>query len=251
MHIDYMQNKLLLFTTFLLAVISACNFDAGSLDTVMLELDMPHFPAVWAGADSWEVYICASAPPGKAGNLKGTYVYLQPGDIFTARLDRKKEALIFARACFGSFRSLPLAFVWPQSLPEGKTPGIEAGYAAAVTEALYNAGCKESPIDLLRLGREASARMEDPWDLNPINLAYVIMTRRFRADHLKSAEKEAIKLPETGLEDGIELAPDSPWAKAAFVQNGIAELEIVPNQARRWFNKQIELSVLLDRKSVV
>lgn len=236
-------------------MVSACSRYTNGLNSMLAELYMPPFPEVWASAEKWE--LSWQTAPGKVGASSGAGsgsgpekhgpVYLLPGDSFAAELDRRKETMFFAKACFGSFRTLPYGLAWPQACYSCSflEPGPEGGYAATTASCLQNAFLPQSPIDLVRLGAEAGARMDDPWDIQPSFLASVIISRRFRADYLKNPKKEQLCLTGLPIADAVVLQPDSPWGKLVYVQNGSAIVEIVPGILRFWCNNQYELRVFL------
>lgn len=210
---------------------SACQLLKGTMSVQVL---LPEFPAVWAGADWWELS-CQSQK-----GLQGPFLVL-PGSSFPLQLPRGEEAAILCRAVFGIVRTLPYGVAWPQDLSDDGflRPDAIGGYAASLAAIFYRAGFSECGFDLNRFAVEAETRMDDPWDLDPVFLATLIARHGFRIDYLKTPDHVSAVL--AGIP--LALAPDSPWVSAAVPdENGLATVSLSPVRVGRWLHADYEVS---------
>jgi len=210
-------------------------------------LVVPAFPQCWAQADAWELsWVSATASSGPATAA--------PGQTVELVLPRGSEAAVFCRAAFGASRTLPYGAVWPQGLSaDGDLPlSAAGGYAASLAAVFYNAGLWHCGIDLEHLAKEADARLDDPWDLDPAGLAVIVAERRFRVDHLKAEGRVAVTV--TGLPVALMglpmvLVPDSPWGRPAMLDaSGATIVELPARRVRRWLGGGYELCVLVSSR---
>jgi hypothetical protein len=205
--------------------------------TMSVRVALPGLPAVWAGADAWEVSWTSCS--GSSATLVA-----KPGSEVVLELPRSDEAAVYCTAVFGVGRSLPYGALWPQGLDAVGVlhPGASGGYACALAAALYRSGASHSGFDLPRFAMEAEARMADPWDVDPVGFAPLVAESRFRADHLGAPEHTDVSI--TGIP--CAMSPDSPWGSAIEPDgSGLATVSLAPGRLRRWMGGGYVLSVCL------
>lgn len=202
---------------------------------------LPAMPAAWAGsggdagAELWELsWVSAN---GRGGPFPA-----EPGAVVALRLPRGEEAAVSCRAVLGAARSLPYGAAWPQSLDESGelAPTAAGGFAAEAAARLYGLGLRYSGLDLARLAAEAEARLADPWDTDPGELAAAALAGRLRADHLR--EPERVELAVDGLPGPAR--PDSPYGLPLEPgPGGSATVSLPVGRVRRWYGDGYELVV--------
>jgi len=196
---------------------------------------VPGLPAVWAEATGWEVS-CISCEG------KSEAVYALPGAVVYLELPRSFEAAVMCTACFDTGRSLPYGASWPQGVAEDGLlyPSDSGGYACALAAVLYRGGATHAGFDLPRFAREAKARMDDPWDVDPGSFAAIVAEGRFRADHLKVPDPVAVTI--TGVP--CPLSPDSPWGVVMEPDGeGTVNLDLAPGRIHLWQGGGYKLTV--------
>lgn len=200
---------------------------------------LPTMPSAWAGfggapgAGLWELsWLSAS---GSGGPFPAA-----PGAVVALRLPRGEEAAVFCRAVLGAERSMPYGAAWPQAVDESGelAPTAAGGFAAEAAARLYGLGLRYSGLDLVRLASEAEARLADPWDMDPAELAAAALEGRLRADHLR--EPERVELTVTGLPGPAW--PDSPYGPRVEPRpDGTATVSLPVGRVRRWIGDGYEL----------
>jgi hypothetical protein len=184
-----------------------------------VDIRLPPFPDAWRLAEFWELRV-------ERGGLGSLPILARPGDALSLSLPRRSSAYVYCSATFGEGRSLPFGAVWPQqSLPSDTgLPGLAlpltagGGFAAAFGALLDRGGIDAAGFNLERFGREAEARVEDPWTLDLSALARSVAGGSFRADSLRECpETSAARLRLPPALAGATLVPASPWAEALSV----------------------------------
>jgi hypothetical protein len=187
--------------------------------SLAVDIRMPPFPDAWRLADFWELRV-------ERGGLSSAPILARPGDAFSLSLPRGSPAYLYCSAAFGEKRSLPFGAVWPQQgLPSDTgPPGLAlpltagGGFAAAFGALLDRGGIDAAGFNLDRFGREAEARVEDPWTLDVAALARSVAGGSFRADSLRESPETSAERLWLPLElAGATLVPSSPWAEALSV----------------------------------
>lgn len=198
-------------------------------------VELPDFPACWAGADAWELSWVSSDDSGQS-------LTIAPGSSVDLYLPRLDQAAILCSARFGSSRSLPYGAVWPLDRMQDGSIRVCAsgGYAATLASVLYRAGSPCCWFDLGRFASEAVARLPDPWDIDPASLASIVAERRFSVDYLRQPEMVDVVID--GL--GCAMSPDSPWGRVATPDgSGKALVRMACGRIRRWYGGGYELAV--------
>jgi len=213
---------------------TSCPYFQGSMPVQVL---LPEFPEVWAGADAWEL-------EWQSREILYGPILFAPGAMVSLLLPRGDEASLLCRAVFGTRRTLPYGAVWPQGLQEDGVliPDAAGGYAASLAVIFYRAGFSECGFDLNRFSSEAENRMADPWVLDPASLVHLVAGHTFRVDYLKATDTQ------TAFLAGIPavLAPASPWGKLAVPDaSGTAIVELSPGCTGRWLSALYEVSAEL------
>lgn len=136
----------------------------------------------------------------------------------------------------------PGGALWPDSLRLPSGPGKpcrlflswEEGWVAGVLSWLEERGGGRG-VDFRRLETEASARLGDPWLVEPAFAARLLLEGRFRADTLKAGQALPLVLPGPG-----PWFSDSALAPRPLASGGSWTLSLPPG-LHRWFSADLEL----------
>ena len=205
-------------------------------------VSLPAFPAVWSGADAWEL-------DWRSMDALGETRVAAPGDILVLFLPRTSSAAIRCKPVFGTARGLPYGAIWPLHADEegGLLLSPGRGLSAELAFRLYQAGFDAEGFNLRRFAAEAEERMPDPWDSDLAGLARAVAEGRFRADYLRTLARTPLVV--FGL-PGV-MAPDSPWGMVLQPdpQGQVALTASVG--VHRWFgvNQELVVSVSPDGSS--
>lgn len=192
-----------------LALLASCAF-TDAVDRALLRL--PFLPPAWARAfPDMRFRVEYEGEGGKVCLEAG------PGASILLSLPKGLAQRIVLHPVNGG-RELPLrpaAAFYPYLASTSRAGGIEIaasfelGFASAVASAIESAGARWDIIDYRRLAFEASRRVEDPWELDPLAIAEAALAGELRASLF--AEGEKVGLDISGLRGA--LAPESPFGQ--------------------------------------
>ncbi|MCX7023971.1 MAG: hypothetical protein NT080_05055 [Spirochaetes bacterium] len=194
-------------TALVLGITISCALAAGFPDRCAVSA--APVPEAWAGFPlEWTL------------ELSGVVAGSSRDARFTLFLDRARREIVILRPSIHGIGLAPFGALYPRDVsPDGAiicTPS--GGYEAELACALDRAGMDWRLFDTGRFRMEATARLDDPWELPPQGFVRAIVEDRFRADMLRPPARFGIDLP--CPEDA--LAPASPFASRLFGSDGLA-----------------------------
>lgn len=184
-----------------------------------VEIRVPALPSMWDRAEFWELRV-------EQGGICSAPILARPGESLFLSLPRSSTAYVYCVALLGAAKSLPFGAVWPQhGIPSASErlglalPLTAAGgFAASFGALLERGGIDAAGFNAARFGREAEARVVDPWTLDLSALASAVARGSFRADSLRDSPEASLEQLQLPLElAGETLVPSSPWAQALSV----------------------------------
>ncbi len=196
--------------------------------TMSQAINMPEFPEVWAEASNWELRW--ESDDGSSGTFAA-----RPGSTVSLDLPIAGSALIFARALYGTKSTKPYGALWPQDLDVDGALRLsaEGGWCASMALPLMRWGWDLRCFNWDRLGDELSARLADPWEIDPASFCANVVEGEFRADYLRPPNIR-LETPVSGI--GQTLFPASPWGQV-LVPDAVGDLRAsVSPGSYSWMN---------------